>query len=125
MKTNPNQPEIDATFGTGLNEARNEGGEFNQKKAAALALACIAKMKKPDGSNVELSPELANAITVVFYPIKKTRLRLIADTLAAAGGELDEATEAIFTKLLNPGTIEQEFKDMANPVKKTLRDFMS
>ena len=42
-----------------------------------------------------------------------------------AGGELDEATAGIFTKLLNPGTIKQEFKDMANPVKKTLRDFMS
>ena len=125
MERNQNQPEVNSTFKHEMQKSRVEGEIFTQKKSAIVAMATVGKLKDAGGNYITLTEHHKNVMRAVFYPTNEVRMNVIKSTLNEAGLELDDTTEALLTKLLNPAGIQKALEALEQPAKKTLRDFLA
>ena len=123
--TNSNQVEVNATFKAEINESREDGGSFTQKKSAKVALATLGKLKDAEGNYITLTEHQKNVFRAMFYPTNEVRMNVSEATLQEAGVDLDETTKALLLKLMNPAGIQKALEAMEQPAKKTLRDFLA
>jgi hypothetical protein len=63
--------------------------------------ALLKRLKDDEGNPVELNDEQLDRLRLIFRPTEEAQRNVLRQTLAEAGGILDEASDAVFLSLMN------------------------
>ena len=104
-----------AVFQQKFGEESRKVTKWNGKKSLNVVKATVAVIRKPDGTNIELTLDQDTVFSAIFSRTVGSQMAVIKKTIVDAGGNLDADTEAMIKKLLNPNGVTKQIENAHKP----------